>query len=308
MQRLRNKKIDMNTEKYKALDEAWAFVGGEMGRGRSKKAIVPLMNEAGFTTLKGKSWTYQTLLLEQRRRANEVARQKVENGDVEFSEYHSGLKKNESTGEGFSLQNWAEGQSKMGVSLEEMCQDLSRMGILPSLGGAWSPSLLSHELGNRMLSDGAEAEDCLSIAQPVDRAPPLEDEDTVDGIDVAWAVIEEEARKGTKKRDMVHVLNLNGMVTRRGRPWTYPVLSQEIRRRKEVGQELPVRRLILATAQQKEVSSKVSEAISRAREIFEAQILPDLKGRNLKTRKGRDWTYPVLLIEMLRRDVDPESL
>jgi hypothetical protein len=51
-----------------ALDEAWAFVEEQLEKKVKKKDVVPLMNEAGFRTLKGKLWTYQTLLLEQRRR------------------------------------------------------------------------------------------------------------------------------------------------------------------------------------------------------------------------------------------------
>lgn len=44
------------------------FCGRAARKKNKKKDIVPLMNEKGYRTLKGKLWTYQTLLLEQRRR------------------------------------------------------------------------------------------------------------------------------------------------------------------------------------------------------------------------------------------------
>jgi hypothetical protein len=305
----------MNQEKYKVLDEAWAFAVSEISKGKKKKDIVPLLNEEGYTTLKGKPWTYQTLLLEQRRRANEVARQRVEEQGVGISTYSEPKARLFETSEDkFDLFSWVEEQTNRGLGLDAMCQELRRMEVAPPFGGEWSSSLLSHELGNRLLNsddsdrEGMDLDDGRSIGELIDKASPLELVESRRGIDEAWEMIEEEARKGTRKQEMVHVLNLNGLVTRRGKAWTYPVLSQEIRRRKELGQELPARRMILATAQQKEVSSRVNESISRAREMIEGQILPELKKRNLKTRKGREWTYPVLLLEMLRRDVDPESL
>ena len=305
----------MNQEKYKVLDEAWAFAVSEISKGKKKKDIVPLLNEEGYTTLKGKPWTYQTLLLEQRRRANEVARQRVEEQGVGISTYSEPKARLfEASEDKFDLFSWVEEQTNRGLGLDAMCQELRRMEVAPPFGGEWSSSLLSHELGNRLLNsddsdrEGMDLDDGRSIGELIDKASPLELVESRRGIDEAWEMIEEEARKGTRKQEMVHVLNLNGLVTRRGKAWTYPVLSQEIRRRKELGQELPARRMILATAQQKEVSSRVNESISRAREMIEGQILPELKKRNLKTRKGREWTYPVLLLEMLRRDVDPESL
>ena len=60
------------------LDDVWRFVETQISRGIKKKDIVLLLNDAGYRTQKGKLWTYQTLLLEQRRRGESRAQKKIE--------------------------------------------------------------------------------------------------------------------------------------------------------------------------------------------------------------------------------------
>jgi hypothetical protein len=52
-------------------DDAWKFVDNQILKGVKKKLIVPMLNLKGFMTRNGKPWTYQTLMLEQKRRRSE---------------------------------------------------------------------------------------------------------------------------------------------------------------------------------------------------------------------------------------------
>lgn len=70
---------------WHTLDSAWEFVQEKLAEGVKKKEIVPLLNEAGFRTLKGKEWTYQTMLLEQRRRGEGRKAPKGEGAEKDIS-------------------------------------------------------------------------------------------------------------------------------------------------------------------------------------------------------------------------------
>jgi hypothetical protein len=155
-----------------------------------------------------------------------------------------------------------------------------------------------------------------SLAEKVKQVgnQPREDQaSSVPDLSQAWALVEQELKKGTKKKAIVGVLNLGGFTTRRGKPWTYQTLIQEFQRRKNEGPASEVQ------TQQKAVDSpKLSvsleaafakeEGLDMARTCIQDVILPQLEQKGCRAPSGSPWSYELLLWELLRRDLDLEHI
>jgi hypothetical protein len=202
-------------------EEAWLLVERELAKNTLKKDIPAFLNDAGFRTAQGKEWTYQTLLLEQRKR-NLIKQQE-------------------------------EGKEDEGDDLSE-----SNMRV-----------------------------------------------DT----DEAWKFVDSQIANAVKKKTIVSMLNLKGFLTRNGKPWTYQTLMLEQKKRKSEQQKKPKSQIrknqLLASRSDKD--RQFLECLEFAETQIQFQIIDVLNRSGKRTRKGRPWTFPTLLIELMKHGLDSEQ-
>ena len=299
------------------------------------------MNDAGYRTQKGKLWTYQTLLLEQRRRGESRAQKKIERPIkkvavvvqksqrsqksraneglfvkidpilkviLESTDFHSGVR--QALDEGFSP--------------AEIAMGLNELGATDSKGRAWTEASITHEW-TQQVTRNAESKNPLDrwgLSEIVDRNPKEDLEGSTEGLKTGRAKkspefeevltkINLELRKGTKCKTLVGVLNMGGFLTRRGKFWTYQTLNQEINRQKRqniLGENSNMEsKAVQKIVTKQESNAGTMDALSYARDFICSELLPKLMERGDKTPKGKTWSYEILLWELLKMGLDVEA-
>jgi hypothetical protein len=314
-----------------SLDAAWVFVEAQLLKGIKKKDIVPLLNDAGHRTQKGKLWTYQTFLLEQRRRGESRTQKKDQPRPVarklaivSTGKPKKDLSKNnlnteldsrlrvilESEEFDASVRNALE----EGFSLVEVAKGLNELGSFDSKGRLWTEASITHEWTQR-ITKAFERKDILDrypLSEIVDRGAPQAPSSEMGGesskksptLDEVWLKIELEMKKGLKNRAIVGALNMGGFLTRRGKPWTYQTLLQEIHRHKQENIGSDSQPEVVRVSQQPSVAF---EALVYAKKIIESKLLPKMHEKGYRTPRGQAWTCEVLLWEMLKAGLDLET-
>jgi hypothetical protein len=312
------------------IDKAWQFFENKIAEGYKKKDIVPLLNDAGYTTKKGRPWTYQTILLEQRKRGKgrspnviggggdgeqaqgggmsalnlKVVDQSILNESVQMSSekdesvdlkllrqrVESGLQESD-------LQEVVSGELVAGVPANEIADILNDLGYVDPKGHLWHEISLSYHFANALIKGGSELEvpkgNLLDI---LDRNKPRESDRSQSVYELRrremWRVMDEELAKGTKKKKLVGLLNLGGFQTKRGRSWTYQTLIQELK----------VRPLFEAEDGGALADLEVDgDPLAFAKRKIQSEILPKME--HLRTSRGGKWSYENLLWELLKADL-----
>jgi hypothetical protein len=305
------------------LDAAWQFFESKISKGIKKKDIVGLLNEAGFTTLKGKPWTYQTILLEQRKRGGGRKPQKeapvqsksksksssavpdIENflfGDASVKESRS-LQGLERMLKQHSFEDALRYFLDEGWQMSELSDALHKLGMLDRKGHAWNEITLNYHLANALIrSDQNSSREpkggLMAILGKSKSKSPVQKELSDYDLkrEAMWSLIEVELARGAKNKALVGILNLNGFLTRRGKVWTYQTLIQELKRRPE---SLVKPR---ESSDEKKRFDGLGAVLDFARGKIESEVLSQLV--KSRTPKGKRWSYECLLWELLKRDLD----
>lgn len=294
-----------NVEEKERLERVWTAIREHLDKGIKKKDIPLILNEAGHRTRKGKAWSYQTLLLEIRRREEKPQ-------DASSVEAEGGPSVPDSAPLADPAVDVVPLASRLvdeGHDVEGLLVQLNRFNRLDPQGKPWQLATLNAALADHLLDGDLEQGPVVfelgsgPLADQLDRAPFPEVLDPKVSVDEAWDFICEEVSKGVKKKALVGKLNLAGYLTRRSKPWSYPVLMQEIGRRKKDGQELPTRKMVLTREPE---DGRLFQALGLARDRVE-DIVEDLNERGYRTPKGKKWIYPVLLLELMRKDLHLEK-
>ena len=306
-------------KEYNTLDAAWQFFEAKISEGFKKKEIVDLLNEAGFTTLKGKPWTYQTILLEQRKRGGgRGAKKKASSRSVslvssvsapDVETFFAGeapleVPLSQRLEQKLALDSF-EGAMQYflneSIQMSELTQALGQLGIVDGKGHAWNEVTLNYHLANALLrnshDDKADPKggllDILEKSRPVHEEEPSEYDLKRDAM---WALIDVELARGVKNKALVGILNMNGFMTRRGKMWTYQTLMHELKRR-------PKKIESKGDEGSDEFDSKsLDSVLDFAREKIEREILPLIKTSS--NSRGNSWNYKRLAWELLKRDLD----
>ena len=323
------------SSKLDRLDEAWNFLEMHVSKGVHKKDVVPLLNEAGYRTQKGKMWTYQTLLLEQRRRGGtQLIKKSADNQKQDLIEKPRKIiktkpkKLNEKIDVVDTHLEEILRSADFSVSVRQALDEayttnevalaLNRQGSLDSKGRPWTEASITHEWTQQVTRSLEKKNpfDRLEISEMVDATAPKAKKD------LAWheeklqskkspvfeevlAKIDLEMKKGTKYKTLVGILNMGGFLTRRGKLWTYPTLNREINQRKS--QAMHKSDAVIASSEEDD-SLRDLDALAYSRKFICEKILPKLMERGDKSPRGKTWTYEVLLWELLKAGLDLDGL
>lgn len=308
------------------LDEAWELFEQQVERGVLKKDIAPILNEKGYTTLKGKPWTYQTLMLEQRKRKGSLKprKAKIQNFENHNSKEMSSVTPQYKMGE--ELKRMPPHKSiqflmdEEGFSEHEVAQILNEHGQLDHKGRTWNPQSVLYELGNRWIDKSDEAMEFNgSLGDFIDRSvkrdereQEMADRKRGPDMDQAWSMIKDQLGKGIKKKKIMHNLNMGGFLTRTGKPWTYQTLLLEIKRMELSGYFGQPEDRVTPTPAPKittkiQADDSIDITLAKARKLIQKKVIDNLNEKGSKTRSGKPWTYGVLLLELLKMDLNPEE-
>lgn len=313
-------------DRLQQLDEAWELFEKQVELGVLKKDIAPILNEQGYTTLKGKPWTYQTLMLEQRKRKGSLKprRQKNKNIDNLSSKEFSSVVPNYKLGE--ELKRMPAHKTiqflmdEKGFSEAEVAGILNEHGKLDHRGRTWNSQSVLYELGNRWMDHNDEAlEFNGSLGDFIDRSVRRDEreQETADrkkgpNMDQAWEMVKDQLEKGIKKKKIMHNLNLGGFLTRTGKPWTYQTLLLEIKRMELSGyfgqpedRATPTPAPKITTRIQADDSIEIT--LAKARKLIQKKVIDNLNEKGSRTRSGKPWSYGVLLLELMKMDLNPEE-
>lgn len=303
---------------YSKLDEAWSLVESEIKKGTLKKDIAPLLNERGYRTLKNKAWTYQTLMLEQRRRSQSLE-------DVKTSPSSSNNQENYE-----DVFKFIQNEIHQGKSVQEVVTSLNEKGIKDPRGRNWNYQSLVYQLGNQWIGREDKKEDNRSLSQMLDipsNQPRQTNSSSLEKLydqklsttslsgrhsymaDRAWEFIKSEIAKGTKKKKIVSLLNYNGFKTRNGKAWTYQTLMLEQKKRKHSPEsETFVSDEINESYKPIKIGKSMKDILTFAESQIQKLVVEELNRKGRRTKKGRLWTYRVLLLELMKQlDSEPES-
>lgn len=297
--------------KLQQLDEAWELFEDQVSKGVLKKDIAPILNANGFTTLKGKPWSYQTLMLEQRRR-KELVFQGNKFGSELVSVSDELLKLSVCE----LIQHFMESES---LSESEVADALNKRGYLDRKGRPWNHQSILYELGNRWIDQEEELPEFRgSLSDLIEKSvsrTEREDLSRRKGPDMnqAWEMIKGQLEKGVKKKKLMHNLNMGGFHTRTGKPWTYQTLLLEIKRMELSGYFGRVTEKFVMPTPAPKVNSKIQAddsvdiILAKARKLIQKRVVEVLNEKGARTRSGSPWSYSVLMTELLKLDLDPES-
>jgi hypothetical protein len=313
-------------DRLQQLDEAWELFEEQVELGVLKKDIAPILNEQGFTTLKGKPWTYQTLMLEQRKRKGSLKPRHPKINNLEISNLNKSAPETPCYKMGEELRRMPAHKSiqflmdEEGFSEHEVADILNEHGKLDYKGRSWNPQSVLYELGNRWMDRSDEAlEFSGSLGEFIDRSVKREEReqeasDRKRGPDMeqAWSTIKDQLQKGIKKKKVMHNLNMGGFLTRTGKPWTYQTLLLEIKRMEMSGYFGQPEDRVAPTPAPKittriQADDSIEIILAKARKLIQKKVIDNLNEKGSRTRSGKPWTYGVLLLELLKMDLNPEE-
>jgi len=317
----------MISDTLQQLDEAWQLFEEKVDQGVLKKDIAAMLNDKGYTTLKGKPWTYQTLMLEQRKRLG-LLRPRIKTRKLhDFKSIKDTLievPNYKISSEHLAMPDHRLIQFLMdeeGFSALETASILNEHSRLDHKGRTWNSQSVVYELGNRWMEHDAEQlpeingslSDFIGRSVKKDEREHNLDKRKGPNMKDAWELIKEQLEKGIKKKKVMHNLNLGGFSTRTGKPWTYQTLLLEIKRmeltgyfgRESVSMPIPTPAPKITTKVQAE--DPIDIILAKARKLIQKKVVDNLNEKGSKTRSGKSWTYGVLLLELLKLDLDPES-
>jgi len=298
--------------KLQQLDEAWELFEDQVSKGVLKKDIAPILNANGFTTLKGKPWSYQTLMLEQRRRKelSPLGNSQLVSEVVSVSDELSKLSVCE------LIQHFMESES---LSEVEVADALNERGYLDRKGRPWNHQSILYELGNRWMGQEEDLPEFSgSLSDLIEKSVSRTERENLakkKGPDMnqAWEMIKTQLEKGVKKKKLMHNLNMGGFHTRTGKPWTYQTLLLEIKRMELAGYFGRVVDKFVVPTPAPKVNSKIQAEdsvdiiLAKARKLIQKRVVEVLNEKGARTRSGSPWSYSVLMTELLKLDLDPES-
>ncbi|MBF0198042.1 MAG: hypothetical protein HQL32_10035 [Planctomycetes bacterium] len=321
----------MSATDYSQLDEAWEFIEQAIGNNTPKNQIAPMLNEKGYRTIKGKEWTYQTLMLEQRRRKEMQGEEQSDTEDASRVTIHDDAPQKNVN---YAL-IFAQNKLDNGETMPAVVVALHEHGYLDAKGREWNEHSLAYALADKLIDANNTPVENKSIMDIIDGHKtrsrsvasrgknPLakslnvveeseDSEDIGDGqdqahkTDEAWQFCLEKMEAGLKKKDIVTLLNDNGYKTRNNKKWTYQTLMLEQKKRKSsVGLQMESQQRLDKTTLAG-FEDTAAGSIEYARSIVLKKIIRELNNAGRKTSKGRPWTYQVLLLELLKYTIEPE--
>lgn len=198
-------------------DDAWQIVEQEFSKGTLKKDIADVLNQKGFKTSQGKDWTYQTILLEQKKRQAESEMknflQNEENEELHLDAERIHLRKDTD-----DAWKFVEKESAKGTKKNLIVEMLNLKGFRTRNGKEWTYQTLMLEQKRR--KQEGEKQFKTKIAKKTSM-PLLDDKDKY--------IIEclQFAEKQLQYQ-VIDVLNRSGKRTRKGKPWTFQTLLIEL--------------------------------------------------------------------------------
>jgi len=194
-------------------EEAWLLVESELAKYTLKKNIPSILNKAGYRTSQGKEWTYQTLMLEQKKR--NIIANKNELNDDKMPEENDGSFLRVDTDDAWKF---VESQTAKGVKKKLIVPMLNLKGFMTRNGKPWTYQTLMLEQKRRKSEQSKKPKISVKKNQPT---PVLsgKEKQFLECLEFAEAQMQYQ---------IIDVLNRSGKRTRKGRVWTFQTLLIEL--------------------------------------------------------------------------------
>jgi hypothetical protein len=191
-------------------DEAWQLVEEELAKNTLKKDIPSILNRTGFRTANGKEWTYQTLMLEQKKR-NGLQNKSNVNLEEDDDSNHLRVDTDDAW-------KYVEQQITKGIKKKQIVSMLNLKGFMTRNGKPWTYQTLMLEQKRRKSEQSKKTKIHIKkTPKPV--VLPNKEKQFIECLEFAEAQIQYQ---------IIDVLNRSGKRTRKGRHWTFQTLLIEL--------------------------------------------------------------------------------